>query len=74
MLPSLALAFIAGLLLGSQIPYFPLSTALALLLAAFAGVALERFALVPVRSVTWCDGLLLGGVIYLDVHGGACGS
>ena len=74
MLPSLAMAFIAGLLLGLQIPYVPMPTSLALLLAAFAGVALERFALVPVRSVTWCYGLLLGGVIYLDVPGGACRS
>jgi competence protein ComEC len=64
MLPSLALAFIAGLLLGSQIPYFPLSTSVAFLVIALVGVTLERFALVPVRSVTWCYGMLLGGVIY----------
>lgn len=30
MLPSLARAFIAGLLLGSQVPYFPLSVSVAL--------------------------------------------
>src|SRR5512137_1072418 len=43
MLPSLAPTFIAGLLLGSQIPHFPLSTSLGLLVIAIAGVTLERF-------------------------------
>jgi hypothetical protein len=43
MLPSLALAYIAGLPLGSHIPYFPLSTSLGLLVIAIAGVTLERF-------------------------------
>jgi competence protein ComEC len=64
MLPSLVLAFISGLLLGSQIPYFPLSTSFALLFIALVGVTLERLALVPVRPVTWCYGLLLCGVVY----------
>ena len=32
MLPSLTVAFIAGLLVGSQIPYFPLVTSFLLLL------------------------------------------
>jgi len=64
MLPSLVLAFISGLLLGSQIPYFPRSTSFALLFIALVGVTLERLALVPVRPVTWCYGLLLCGVVY----------
>jgi competence protein ComEC len=67
MLPSLALAFIAGLLLGSQIPYFPLSTSFGLLVVALVCVALERFALLPVRRVTWCYGLLLTGVVYWTI-------
>ncbi len=64
MLPSLALTFIAGLFLGSQISYFPLSVLLVLVLVAFGGVTLERLAQLPVRYVTWCYGLLLGGVVY----------
>ena len=34
MLPSLTVAFIAGLLVGSQIPYFPLSASFLLFLVA----------------------------------------
>ena len=62
MLPSLVRAFSAGLLLGSQIPYFPLSTFFARLLLALVCVAVERFALRPVRQVRWCYALTeLGG-------------
>lgn len=64
MLPSLALAFIAGLLLGSLIPYFPFVTFSILCFGALAGVLLERFAQLSVRPVTWCYGVLLGGVVY----------
>jgi competence protein ComEC len=67
MLPSLTLAFIAGLLLGSQVPYFPLSSCFALLVVALVASALERFALVSVRQVTWCYGLLLLGVVYWTI-------
>ena len=62
MLPSLVLAFSAGLLVGSQIPYFPLSTFFARLLLALVCVAFEGFALRPVGHVRWCYGLtMLGG-------------
>ena len=62
MLPSLVPACSAGLRLGLQIPYFPLSTFFARLLLALVCVAFERFALRPVRHVSWCDGLTeLGG-------------
>ncbi len=67
MLPSLALAFIVGLLLGSQISYFPLSISFVLFILALLGVGLERFALLPVRQVTWCYGLLLIGVVYWTI-------
>jgi len=67
MLPSLTPSFIAGLLFGSQVPYFPLSSSFALLAVALAAIALERFALVPVRQVTWCYGLLLLGVVYWTI-------
>jgi len=63
MLPSLVLAFSAGLLLGSQISYFPLSTFFARLLLALVCVAFERFALRPARHVRWGYRLtVLGGV------------
>jgi competence protein ComEC len=67
MLPSLALAFIVGLLLGSQIPYFPLSISFVLFILALLGVGLERFALLSIRQVTWCYGLLLTGVVYWTI-------
>jgi hypothetical protein len=41
MLPPLTVAFIAGLLIGSQIPYFPLSASFLLLLAGLGAVVLE---------------------------------
>src|SRR5262249_51730776 len=71
MLPSLALAFIVGLLLGSQISYFPLSISFVLFILALLGVGLERFALLPVRQVTWCYGLLLIGVVYWTIIAGS---
>ena len=68
MLPSLTVAFIVGLLIGSQIQYFPLSTSFLLLLAGLGAVALERFNRVSVRrcyvalrnTLSW-SGLLGGG-------------
>lgn len=64
MLPSLTAAFIAGLLVGSQIPYFPLSSSFLLLLAALGSVILERFNRVSTRQATWHYGALLAGVLY----------
>ncbi len=67
MLPSLAVAFIVGLFIGSQIQYFPLSTSFLLLLAGLGAVALERFNRVSVRDITWHYGILLVGVVYWAV-------
>lgn len=71
MLPSLACAFIAGLFLGAQVPYFPLSVSFALLVAALIAVVLERMALIPVHPATWCYGFLLLGVVYWTIMVGA---
>jgi len=59
MLPSLTLAFIDGLLLGSQVSYFPLVISCVLLLVVFVGVAFERSAVIPARLGSWCLGCLL---------------
>ena len=67
MLPSLTVAFIAGLLVGSQIPYFPLSASLLLLLAALGTFVLERLNRSSVRQATWFYGALLVGVVYWAV-------
>jgi competence protein ComEC len=67
MLPSLTVAFIAGLLVGSQIPYFPLSASSLLLLMALGAVTLERFNWFSVRQATWLYGALLVGVVYWAV-------
>jgi competence protein ComEC len=67
MLPSLTVAFIAGLLIGSQIPYFPLSASFLLFLAGLGAVALERLNRFSVRKVTWLYGALLVGVVYWAV-------
>ena len=64
MLPSLTIAFITGLLVGSQIPYFPLVISFLLLLAGLGAVALEQFNRVSVPKVTWHYGILLVGVVY----------
>ena len=67
MLPSLTVAFIAGLLVGSQIPYFPLSASFLLLLAALGSFVLERLNRFTVRQATWLYGALLVGVVYWSV-------
>ena len=67
MLPSLTVAFIAGLFVGSQIPYFPLSTAFLLLLSALGALALERLNRLSIRQETWLYGALLVGVVYWSV-------
>ncbi|HEX6825219.1 MAG TPA: DUF4131 domain-containing protein [Nitrospiraceae bacterium] len=64
MLPSLTVAFIAGLLVGSQIPYFPLFASSLLLLMALGLVTLERFNWFSVCQATWLYGALLVGVVY----------
>jgi len=67
MLPSLTLAFIAGLLVGSQIPYFPLSSSFLLLLVALGAVVLERLNRFSVHQATWLYSALLLGVVYWAV-------
>ena len=67
MLPSLTSAFIAGLLVGSQIPYFPLSTSCVLLLSALGAYILERLNCFSARQATWLYGALLAGVVYWSV-------
>ena len=67
MLPSLTVAFIAGLLVGSQIPYFPLSASFLLLLTALGAFVLERLNRFSVRQATWLYGALLVGVVYWAV-------
>ena len=76
MLPSLIVAFILGLLLGSQIPYFSLSTSfLLLLLSVLGALALERLNRFSIREATWLYGALMVGVVYwrltvnLTTHG-----
>ena len=67
MLPSLTVAFITGLLVGSQISYFPLSASFLLLLAALGSFVLERLNRFTARRATWLYGALLGGVVYWSV-------
>jgi competence protein ComEC len=67
MLPSLAVAFIIGLLVGSQIPYFPLFASFFLFLSALGAFILEQLARFSVRQATWLYGALLMGVVYWSV-------
>src|SRR5262245_46630108 len=67
MLPPLTVAFIVGLVAGSQIPYFPLSTSFLLLLVALVAILLERLQWFSVRQATWLYGALLTGVVYWAV-------
>lgn len=67
MLPSLTVAFIAGLFAGSQIPYFPLSASLLLFLAALGSFSFERLHRVSRHQATWLYGALLVGVLYWAV-------
>lgn len=67
MLPPLTVSFVAGLLFGSQIPYFPLSASFLLLLSALGAFALERFNRFSARQATCLYGALLAGVAYWAV-------
>lgn len=64
MLPSLTIAFISGLFVGSQIPYFPLSSFFLLFLAAIGAVFLEQVDRLSLRQASWLYGTLLAGVVY----------
>ena len=67
MLPSLAVAFIAGLFVGSQVPYFPLSASFLLFIAGLGAFILERLNRFTVGQATRLYGALLGGVLYWAV-------
>jgi competence protein ComEC len=67
MLPSLTVSFIVGLLVGSQIPYFPLSASFFLFLSALGAFILERLNRFSVRQASWLYGALLVGVVYWSV-------
>ncbi|MDH4185413.1 MAG: DNA internalization-related competence protein ComEC/Rec2 [Nitrospira sp.] len=64
MLPSLTAGFISGILLGSLIPYFPLSCAVLLFFIAVGAALLERRNKVSLRQATWHYGALLAGILY----------
>src|SRR5438132_9591111 len=64
MLPSLTVAFITGLLVGSQIPYFPLSASFLLFLIALGTFIIETVNRFSIRKATWLYGALLVGVVY----------
>lgn len=67
MLPSLTAAFIAGLVLGSQLPFFPLVLT-ALLAAGAVGLsACERAAAIQPRRATALYASLLSGILYWTV-------
>ena len=67
MLPSLTASFIVGLLVGSQIPYFPLSASFFLFLSALGAFILERLNRFSARQAFWLYGALLVGVVYWSV-------
>lgn len=67
MLPSLTVAFTAGLLVGSQIPYFPFSASFLLFFIALGAFVLERFNRFSFRQAMWLYGALLVGVVYWAV-------
>jgi competence protein ComEC len=64
MLPSLTIAFTAGLFVGSQFSYFPLSASFLLFIAALGAFFLERLPRFSIRQATWLYGALLVGVMY----------
>jgi competence protein ComEC len=64
MLPSLTVAFCVGLVLGSFLPYCPLTVSCLLLLTIIVSALLERHYSVPAWRTTVLFGLLLVGLIY----------
>ena len=67
MLPFLTVGFIAGLLIGSQFPYFPISASCLLLLAALGAFLLEQLNRISFRQATWLYGAVMVGVVYWSV-------
>ncbi|HEU4685715.1 MAG TPA: DNA internalization-related competence protein ComEC/Rec2 [Nitrospira sp.] len=64
MFPCLVACFIAGLVVGSYVPYFPISVSGLLFLAAIGSVLLERTGKVACRSATAVLLSLLLGIAY----------
>ncbi len=70
MLPSLTAALIVGLVLGSFLPYFPLSVSSLILLTILGSVAFERRSGYPSWHVTAWVSALLAGTLVWSVAGG----
>ena len=70
MLPSLTVAFIIGLFVGSRVSYFPLSVSFLLFLAACGSTLVERVNRLSSSQAIGLYGALLAGVVYwsLAVH------
>lgn len=64
MLPSLAVAFLLGLLVGSQLPFFPLSLLALLIGVAFGFSILERIGYLDPHRTLFLYVSLLSGVVY----------
>ena len=64
MLPSLTLAFICGLALGSLVPYFPLSIVLGLIGAVLGSAVLQAHGRSTAGISTAHYGCLLAGIVY----------
>lgn len=64
MLPSLTLAFVVGLFIGSTLPYFPLSSVAFLALFALSSVVAERRGAIDVRRSTAAFCFLLSGALF----------
>ncbi|MCP9439617.1 MAG: DNA internalization-related competence protein ComEC/Rec2 [Nitrospira sp.] len=64
MLPSLAVAFLLGLVCGSYLPFFPLSICVFLAGLAVGAGLLERAGLIEPQRATVLYGSLLAGILY----------
>jgi competence protein ComEC len=67
MLPSLTAAFIAGLVLGSQLPFFPVVLTVLLVAVATGLCACEHVAVITPRRATALYVSLLSGILYWTV-------
>jgi competence protein ComEC len=67
MLPSLTLAFTSGLVLGSLIPYFPVSVSILLCMAVLGSAALEMRQRVTASGTTVGFCCVLIGIVYWSV-------
>lgn len=68
MLPSLCVAFLTGLVIGSFLPFFPIVLLFVLLVFIVILSALERAGVIDLpKSVMWCAALCLGVVYWTGV-------